>query len=117
MEKLLHVTYGYFRFAMLSMLGATSVFFLSSLAVSDVRIFAVVLVLLVLGYFAVRDEVRRKHKAKALTRRLKENPALSSEAIAEWFAFAQATNLLIAAPALPESFRASAFCIVEWRYD
>jgi hypothetical protein len=90
MQRLLHVTTGYLRFTVATLLAGTALFFLVGLALTQPRIFTIVACLSVAAFFVVRMEVRSFRHAREISERNKANPHAKSEAEAQVLEFSKA---------------------------
>lgn len=89
MHRLFHVTTGYLRFMLATLLAGTAVFFLAGLAITQPKTFAIVIVIGIAAALVVRMELRSLRRAREISQRNRANPHSRSEAAAELAAFGE----------------------------
>jgi hypothetical protein len=94
MHRLFAVAYGYLRFAFLCLLGSTSLFALSGLAIKSPSIFAVVALVGIAAFFIVRMELRTTQRARERSKR-SDDPKIDARIFAGLAAYAQAADFLV----------------------
>ena len=64
MHRLFHVTTGYLRFMLATLLAGTTVFFLAGFAITQPKTFAIVIVVGIAAALVVRMELRSVRRAR-----------------------------------------------------
>ena len=97
MQRLLTVTSGYLKFTFACMLAGTAAFSLAGLAITDFKIFIIVVGIAVAAFLIVRMEVRSHRHARELSKRndTKAKAQTEIKELVECLALAEATSVLL----------------------
>jgi hypothetical protein len=96
MQRLISVTSLYLKFTFACMLGGTAIFFLAGLAITDLKVFLIVMTVAVAAFLVVRMEVKSHRHARALGEKnnSKDKNKAEVKALIEYLALAEATSMV-----------------------
>ena len=114
MQRLMHVTSGYLTFTFTCMLAGAAIFLLTGLALTQPRVFFVVLALVLAAFFVVRMEVKAHRHSLELNSISMSDPNRLDKSIVEMLAFTEATSVLLSTLTAEPTLEVSAFWVTEW---
>jgi hypothetical protein len=113
MHRLLTVTTGYLKYTFAVMLAGTVLFSLAGLAVTQPRVFVIVVLVGIALFFIARIEIKDRERVRKHRSTVPDDPKEIAKSLAQLLAFSHATNVLAGAATISVESAGSIF-ITEW---